>query len=93
MINEVENLKQYFLSLNVVCPNPHEWMALADIIGSNQSGHRVVPLILAGWAYSSDHQKNSRVIEQIDYAATQGDIIFRKFSEFFYSIPDEGWYR
>jgi hypothetical protein len=93
MTSKVVALKEYFDSLGVVCPNPTEWMALADIIGTNMGGHHANPLILAGWNFTDDEQKRNRVRHQIDYAETLGEATFEKFEDYLRSIPKAGWYR
>ena len=92
-LKKVDELKKYFDSLKVVCPNPTEWMALADIIGTNMGGHHANPLILAGWNFTDDEQKRNRIRHQIDYAETLGKATFEKFEDYFRSIPKSGWYR
>lgn len=93
MENKVTALKGYFESLKVVCPSPSEWMALADIIGTNMGGHHANPLILAGWNFTDDVQKRNRVRHQIDYAEQLGESTFQKFDDYLRSIPDAGWFR
>jgi hypothetical protein len=75
-----------------ICPNPQQWMALCEIIGANRPGHSMVPLILAGWAYSSDTEKNARLIEQIEYAFTLKPEVVNRFSEYLVSLKPEQWY-
>jgi hypothetical protein len=90
-MDQVEELILYVSSNNRVCPNPLEWDGVSRIIGAAQPGHKCVPLILAGWAFSSDEQKRDRVIEQIRFAHSLGEDIFSAFSKALYGLKEEEW--
>jgi len=92
MSDEKATLLSYVSSGGRICPNPDEWIALSDIIGMNGSGKKFVPLILAGWAFSSDTEKRARVIEQIEYAFTQELRIKTKFCQYLQSLKPEQWH-
>lgn len=92
MSDDKAQLISYVSSGGRVCPNPDEWMALSDIIGMNAPGKRLVPLILAGWAFSSDADKRARVIEQIEYAFTLVPQIKKQFCQCLQSLKPEQWY-
>ena len=82
----------YVSSKGRICPNPQEWMALSEIIGMNGPGRKLVPLILAGWAFSSDAQKRARVIEQIEYVFSSKPELSKAFCKMLYSFSEEQWY-
>lgn len=82
----------YVSSKGRICPNPQEWMALSEIIGMNGPGRKLVPLILAGWAFSSDAQKRTRVIEQIEYVFSSKPELSEAFCKMLYSFSEEQWY-
>ena len=60
----------YVSSKGRICPNPQEWMALSEIIGMNGPGRKLVPLILAGWAFTSDAQKRATPVVASPVVAT-----------------------
>lgn len=92
MSDEKTQLLSYVSSNGRICPNPDEWMALSDIIGMNAPGKRLVPLILAGWAFSSDADKRARVMKQIEYAFTLEPSIAARFCQYLQSLKPEQWY-
>lgn len=91
-MNQVEELISYVCSDGRICPNPIEWDGVSRIIGAAQSGHKYVPLILAGWTFSSDLQKRQRLIEQIEFAQSLGEKQFENFSQALYQLKKEDWY-
>jgi hypothetical protein len=92
MSNKKKQLLTYASSGGRVCPNPDEWMALSDIIGMNAPGKRLVPLILAGWAFSSDADKRDRVMEQIEYAFSLDPLVTERFCQYLESLKPGRWY-
>lgn len=64
-MNEMQELISYVKSHDRVCPIPDRWQKLSNLINANKPGHPYVPLILAGWAYSSNDEKRQRLVEQI----------------------------
>ncbi|QWE05353.1 hypothetical protein [Polynucleobacter sp. JS-JIR-II-50] len=82
----------YVSSKGRICPNPQEWMALSEIIGMNGPGRKLVPLILAGWAFTSDAQKRARVIEQIEYVFSSKPELSEAFCKMLYSFSESQWY-
>jgi hypothetical protein len=82
----------YVSSKGRICPNPQEWMALSEIIGMNGPGRKLVPLILAGWAFTSDAQKRARVIEQIEYVFSSKPELSEAFCKMLYSFSEAQWY-
>ena len=91
-MNSVEDLILYVKSDKRVCPNPSEWDQISQIIGAAKPGHKCVPLILAGWAFTSDQQKRDRLIEQIHHAIYLGEDIFQTFAQAIYDLEKEDWY-
>lgn len=92
MSDKKAQLLAYVSSGGRICPNPDQWMTLSEIIGMNAPGKRLVPLILAGWAFSSDADKRARVIEQIKYAFTLEPLVTEQFSQYLESLKPEQWY-
>ena len=92
MNNDKELAIAYVSSKGRICPNPQEWMALSEIIGMNGPGRKFVPLILAGWAFTSDAQKRARVIEQIEYVFSSKPELSEAFCKMLYSFSEAQWY-
>ncbi len=88
----VDDLISYVSSGGRICPNLVEWDRVSRIIGVAKPGHQYVPLILAGWAFSSDLQKRQRLIAQIKFAETLGEEQFESFSQALYRLKKEDWY-
>ena len=88
----VEELISYVSSKNRICPNPVEWDAVSKIIGAAKPGHKCTPLILAGWAFSSDVQKRDRLIQQIKFSQSLGEDVFERFAQSLYNLKKEDWY-
>jgi len=82
----VDDLISYVSSDGRICPSPVEWDRVSRIIGVAKPGHQYVPLILAGWAFSSDLQKRQRLIAQIKFAETLGEEQFESFSQALYRL-------
>lgn len=82
----------YVSSKGRICPNPQEWNALSEIIGMNGPGRKLVPLILAGWAFTSDAQKRARVIEKIEYVFSSKPELSEAFCKMLYSFSEAQWH-
>lgn len=91
-MTQIEQLITYVTSENRICPNPIEWDRVSRIIDVSRPGHKCVPLILAGWAFSSDQQKRDRVIDQIKFAQSMGEDVLQKFAQSLYELKKEDWY-
>ena len=91
MSSDKELAIAYVSSKGRVCPNPQEWMALSEIIGINGPGRMLVPLILAGWTFTSDAQKRARVIEQIEYVFSRKPELSDEFCKMLYSFSETQW--
>ena len=92
MSNDKELAIAYVSSKGRICPNPQEWMALSEIISMNGPGRKLAPLILAGWAFTSDAQKRARVIEQIEYVFSSNPELSEAFCKMLYSFSETQWY-
>lgn len=92
MSSDKELAIAYASSEGRICPNPQEWIALSKIIGMDDPGRKPVPLILAGWSFSSDAQKRSRLIEQIEYVFSRKPEISEAFCKMLYSFSEDQWY-
>lgn len=64
-------LVAYSTSNNRICPEPIRWNQLWHILGcpSQELGP---PLVLSGWAFSSDRDKRARFKEHLEYALKAG---------------------
>jgi hypothetical protein len=61
-----------------VCPLPRPWDRLHRHLTSLKPGDAdrpPVPLILAGWNFSSDSEKRMRLIDQLDWARQHGVLV------------------
>ena len=58
----------------IICPNPPEWAKLhsAAIAAAADGGTFPKPLILAGWAFSSDTDKRHRWQETVAWLRERG---------------------
>src|SRR5258705_8868765 len=70
-----------------ICPNPIKWQEFWKLIGSPP---RLMPLILTGWAFSSDHEKRERFKEQIRYAESQGKL--DQARAFLVALKEDDWH-
>jgi hypothetical protein len=52
-----------------ICPLPQQWDELWKLIGAP---NELMPLILSGWAFSTDRQKRERFQAQVEYAQKIG---------------------
>lgn len=75
-----------------ICPTPQSWMKLSEVIGKNKPNDELTPLILNGWAFSSDEEKQERLIKQINYAYTQPEEVRDRFIRVLCSIRESDWH-
>lgn len=59
----------YSIENDRVCPQPGKWGAFWRLLGRPI---QQPPLVLSGWAFSTDRQKRSRFLEQLQYAFDNG---------------------
>ncbi|BBU56447.1 hypothetical protein KU6B_27120 [Mameliella alba] len=83
-----DNLIEYVTSENRVWPL--KWHEFSKLIGLNKPGF-LPPLILGG-AAESDAAKRQRLIDQINFIATD-PVLLQKADVFLRSLPEDGWYR
>ena len=75
-----------------VCPLPMAWerarasLEKARVLRAPHAPKVPVPLILAGWNFSTDEEKQQRWNETMDWAATNG------LSEHIPQIADDEWH-
>jgi hypothetical protein len=75
-----------------ICPNPIPWNYAFERLKLHAHSHDCIPplppppLILAGWAYSNDHEKMQRWEETVSWAKSNG------CTEFVSKIPDSDFY-
>ena len=70
---------------------PPEWAKIGEIIKIKPS-HPCTPLILNGWAFSSDEEKQKRLVQQIEYAS-KDERIFEELKNFILKLSDSQWHK
>jgi hypothetical protein len=77
-----------------ICPNPAPWNRLWEMLPEKrQIGNGwepSVPLILAGWAYSTDAQKRERFLTHLAWADDHGAV--EAVLKFLESLSQEDWH-
>lgn len=77
--------------MKIICPQPNVWNRLYERMCTHAQKMGAVkppvPLILAGWSYSSDEEKQERWEETCSWSATNAceDLIG--------NLEDQDWYR
>ena len=84
-----EQLVAYSTSENRICPKPIRWDQLWQLLGrpSEEVGP---PLVLSGWAFSSDRDKRVRFKEHLEYALRAG--IFEVAETFLRELEADEWH-
>ena len=88
-MNTKEDLINYCLDKNRICPMPPKWAKIGEII-KIKPGHPCTPLILNGWVSSSDQDKKDRLAKQIEYASENVET-FEKLKMFILNLKDDDW--
>lgn len=90
MNDSIADLKAYVTANGRVCPVPDHWVRIWESLPVRVQNRAGAPLILAGWAFSNNSQKQARVLAQIELAAEHGalDIIDRAFRK----LPESAWH-
>lgn len=79
-------------SKNNICPLPIKWNAIYNALeearkkSANPIPPSPIPLILAGWSYSTDFDKRIRWEETIQWAEQHG------FEHLLQGVNDDEWY-
>ena len=77
-----------------VCPQPQRWDELYQLLpDTRQVGAGFVPaapLILGGWWYSSDGDKQERLALHIRWAADHGAL--ERVDAFLRALPEDQWH-
>lgn len=80
-----------------ICPKANRWLELWKLLASRtRSGalldppEQLKPLILGGWHFSSDWQKQDCFLSQIRWAAEHGSL--DDVSSLLYSLSDDEWH-
>jgi len=76
-----------------VCPMPPAWQRLHELLLAYQrvDGTRLsAPLILAGWNFSSDHDKRARLREHVQWASEHGAL--PAVHDFLLALPADKWH-
>ena len=86
-----EELIKYCKEENRICPMPPEWLKIGEII-KIKPGHPCTPLILNGWHFTDDEDKQKRLIQQIEYASKDKKI-YEELKNFILKLRDTQWYK
>ena len=70
---------------------PTEWAKIGEII-KIEPGHPCTPLILNGWVFSSDEEKQKRLVQQIEYAS-KDEKIYEELKNFILKLRDIQWHK
>ena len=91
---KLESLLEFIKSEERVCPEPRWWHELWEMLpreGKPGSGPAPgLPLILGGWHYSNDLMKMIRILDHVEWAASQG--VLAEVDAFLRGLPEEEWH-
>jgi len=73
-----------------VCPQPGKWHELWQLIGAPERDGLSPPLILGGWAFSSNREKRERFRSHVSYAAENG--LLNDVEQFISRLGEEDWH-
>lgn len=85
----LNRLIDYSSSGNRVCPQPGKWDALWRLLGGPKD-LLSPPLVLSGWAFSTDREKRARFIEHLRHAYGSG--LKEAADSFVYALKEEEWH-
>jgi len=76
-----------------VCPMPQAWQRLYDLLpATRQVGNGwlpPLPLIVAGWNFSTDHFKRARLREHVQWDSEHGAL--PAVHDFLLALPADKW--
>jgi len=81
-------LIRYSTAGDRICPQPMKWDAFWRLLGFPRD--RPGPLILSGWAFSTDREKRERFREHIAYAEEKGLLI--EADQFLRALENADWH-
>jgi hypothetical protein len=91
---EAADLIAFAQSEQRVCPLPRYWADFWELLPDRRREGAgwipPLPLILAGWSFSSDQEKARRLRDHILWAADHGAL--SEASEFLRSLPASAWH-
>lgn len=94
MNTTLDDLLEYCRSNSRVCPQPRKWQELYELLPDRrQVGAGYVPsapLILGGWWYSSDAEKQERLSLHIHWAAEKGAL--EQVDKYLRQLSEQDWY-
>jgi hypothetical protein len=88
-----DKLIRHIRSNGLVCPNPQKWELIFKIIRDELPPNTLTPLILGAWHLSEDSEKQSRLIEQIEFAFSLKNGKAEQFEKIIYALGDTDWHR
>jgi hypothetical protein len=78
-----------------ICPTPSVWDKVWKLLPERKrlgaNWEPALPLILGGWAHSSDSDKKARIIEHIAWADRHGAI--ERVEKFLRNLSAKDWYK
>lgn len=94
MSTELDELLMYSKDCKRICPQPHYWNLLWEMLPEKQrasSGWEPkLPLILGAWYQTSNDEKQTRFISHLNWAEQHGSL--DKVDVFLRSLKADQWY-
>ncbi len=91
--NRLKNLLEYTRASGRVCPVPHKWQVLWEMLPDKVQQGFVwtppTPLIVGAWWHTSDAEKRDRFELHIRYAAEKGEL--ESIEPFLKNLAPEQW--
>jgi hypothetical protein len=92
-MNYKEKLIAHITSAGRICPEPKSWIVLSKIIDVNKPSTPLTPLILDGWHYSTNMEKQIRFLNQVAYAFSLNTEQIKLFTDAIYALQDNDWHK
>ncbi len=91
--DSLEDLIRYSKSNNRIVPCPPKWNEIYEMLPNRKrvgaGWDPPIPLILGGWWYSTEHEKQQRFFQHLRYAEKNG--IIKEVSGFIRSLTEDEW--
>ncbi|MBA2126065.1 hypothetical protein DLM45_07490 [Hyphomicrobium methylovorum] len=86
---QLQRLLVFASSEDRICPQPGKWDAIWRLLGQPR-GDLEPPLILSGWAFSTDREKRERFSEHLRFARSKGRLY--EVDRFVRSLKEDDWH-